>query len=161
MKSLVEFTVGYFKKGEFVSYFENYLWNGQTEWGIIPDGEEVTQKRDIWDMKGYRSQEDLRGVILPEDNFAIVEYKIVGVGRIMGGMSGLEAEQSAIGNEIFEEWNEDILKIASELPPPENNMWNTFLTLWDVTYHDTSTCESVYPEYDAVIRMIKEVKDIL
>ena len=154
--SIVQFTVCYYEKGDFVSDDEASLFQGTDRWGQIPDG--IEQKNEI---KFYTGDYELKkrmetGVELEEPTFAIIDYRIFGQTKGTDADTALAREHCYIGNEIFQEHEAELLEMAN-CRVSSNCKWATFLTLWEVQYDEYTSWESVYPEYDTVINLLGEI----
>ncbi len=154
--SIIEFTVRYFKVGDFVAYddVKHYLWDGENEWtdDFLPSGSEIKEYKNgkcEWDRHGREWTEISEdGLILDRETFAITEFEIVG--NASGSMTAMEYEIDSIGVEFLDPCSQEILQIARKINKPRDNelQYSTFLTLWKVVYETYNWCESMYTEYD-------------
>lgn len=163
--SIIEFTVRYFKVGDFVAYddVKHYLWDGENEWtdGFLPSGSEIKEYKNgkcEWDHHGMEWTEISEdGLILDRETFAITEFEIVG--NTSGSMTAMEYEIDLIGVEFLDPCSQEILQIVRSLPKPRegDDQYSTVLTLWKVVYDEYTSYESMYPEYDVWAELLGAV----
>lgn len=154
--SIIEFTVRYFKVGDFVAYDDakQYLWNEENEWtdDFLPSGSEIKEYKNgksKWDHHGMEWTEISEdGLVLDKETFAVTEFEIVG--NTSGSMTAMEYEIDSIGAEFLDPCSQEILQIVRSLPKPRegDDQYSTVLTLWKVVYETYNSYESMYPEYD-------------
>ena len=154
--AIVQFTVYYYEKGDFVSDDEESLFFGTDRWGQIPDGTESENE-----IKFYTGDYELKkrmeaGVELEEPTFAIIDYRIFGEKEGSDDDTALAHEHNYIGNDIFQEYETELLEMANGRVSL-GCKWATFLTLWEVQYDEYTSLESVYPEYDTAIILHGEI----
>ena len=164
--AFVQFTVSYYKAGDFVDYNEiiNNLWDGQESWNgkFVPSGNEVMGVETGWRMANGEWVKDFRnGVVLSKDTFAITDTEVFG--NSIGGELALKFEIGCAGMDIFDGHEEDILNIARSLPRPreQDDQYATFVTYWKVVYEEYNSHDSMYPEYDSWAEMVMDTEKLM
>lgn len=156
--AFVQFTVSYYKAGDFVDYNEiiNGLWDGQDSWNgkFVPSGNEVMGVESEQMVNGKWEKCFRNGIVLSKDTFAITDIEIFG--NSIGGELALQFEMNCIGTDIFNGHEEDILRIAKHLPRPREKdaQYATFVTAWKMVYEEYNSYDSMWPEYESWAEMI-------